>query len=143
MIDGTERPIARPKDAERQKEHYSGKKRRHTRKHLAAVDEGKRVLVLSEAREGKVHDKRLLDEEAVVEGIGDEIVIAVDLGFLGLQKEYDNIELLANCHPLMLRLNTSINTAKYTNSLHNFTYVISPTYSWSGRSITIPSTRFG
>ncbi len=28
MIDGTERPIARPKDQKRQKEHYSGKKRR-------------------------------------------------------------------------------------------------------------------
>lgn len=93
MIDGTERPIARPKDPERQKEHYSGKKRRHTRKHLAAVDEGKRVLVLTQAREGKVHDKRLLDEEEVVQGIPDEIVIAVDLGFLGLQKEYDNIEM--------------------------------------------------
>lgn len=93
MIDGTERPIARPKDSERQKEHYSGKKRRHTRKHLAAVDEGKRVLVLTQAREGKVHDKRLLDEEEIVEGIPDEIVVAVDLGFLGLQKEYDNIEI--------------------------------------------------
>ncbi|MBF2048723.1 MAG: transposase [Elainella sp. C42_A2020_010] len=94
MIDGTERPIARPKDPERQKEHYSGKKRRHPRKHLAGVDEGKRVLVLTEAREGKVHDKRLLDEEEIVQGIPDEIVIAVDLGFLGLQKEYDNIEML-------------------------------------------------
>lgn len=93
MIDGTERPIARPKDPERKKEHYSGKKRRHTRKHLAVVDEGKRVLVLTQAREGKVHDKRLLDEEEVVQGIPDEIVIAVDLGFLGLQKEYDNIEM--------------------------------------------------
>lgn len=93
MIDGTERPIARPQDQERQKEHYSGKKRRHTRKHLAAVDEGKRVLVLTGAREGRVHDKRLLDEVEMVEGIPDEIVIAVDLGFLGLQKEYDNIEM--------------------------------------------------
>ena len=26
IIDGTERPVQRPKDAERQKEHYSGKK---------------------------------------------------------------------------------------------------------------------
>jgi hypothetical protein len=93
MIDGTERPIARPKDSERQKENYSGKKRRHTRKHLAAVDEGKRVLVLTGARAGKVHDKRLLDEVEMVQGIPAEIVIAVDLGFLGLQKEYDNIEM--------------------------------------------------
>ena len=93
MIDGTERPIARPKDQKRQKEHYSGKKRRHTRKHLAVVDEGKRVLVLTQARAGKLQDKRLLDEEEIVQGIPDEIVIAVDLGFLGLQKESDNIEM--------------------------------------------------
>ncbi len=31
MIDGTERPIQRPIDPERQKLNYSGKKRRHTR----------------------------------------------------------------------------------------------------------------
>jgi hypothetical protein len=93
MIDGTERPIARPKDPERQTKYYSGKKRRHTSKHLAAVDEGKRVLVLSQAREGKVHDKRLLDEEGLAEWIPEAIPIAVDLGFLGLQKEYENIEM--------------------------------------------------
>lgn len=78
MVDGKERPIARPQDPERQKEHYAGKKRRHTRKHLAAVDEGKRVLVLTQAREGKVHDKWLLDEVEMVQGIPDEISIAVD-----------------------------------------------------------------
>ena len=93
MVDGTERPIARPKDPERQTKYYSGKKRRHTSKHLAAVDENKRVLVLSQAREGKVHDKRLLDEERMADGIPDAICIAVDLGFWGLQKEYDNIEM--------------------------------------------------
>jgi hypothetical protein len=57
------------------------------------VDEGKRILVLTQAREGKVHDKRLLNEEELIQGILDEISIAVDLGFLGLQKEYDNIEI--------------------------------------------------
>jgi hypothetical protein len=58
IIDGTERPIQRPVEQERQKLNYSGKKNRHTRKHLAGVDKGKRVLVLSPAREGKLHDKR-------------------------------------------------------------------------------------
>jgi hypothetical protein len=93
MIDGTERPIQRPKDSERQKENYSGKKRRTTRKHLAAVDERKRVLVLSKAREGKVHDKRLLDETQMAASIPDEVPIEVDLGFQGLQNEYVNIRI--------------------------------------------------
>lgn len=91
MMDGTERPIQRPQDPEKQKLNYSGKKRRHTRKHLAAVDETKHILVLSRAREGKLHDKRLHDEDDIAGSIPDEIPIEVDLGFLGLQKQYVNI----------------------------------------------------
>ena len=93
MIDGTERPIQRPQDPEAQKANYSGKKKRHTRKHLAAVDENKRVLILSQVREGKLHDKRFHDEDNIAGSIPDEIPIEVDLGFLGLQKEYENIHL--------------------------------------------------
>jgi hypothetical protein len=93
MMDGTERPIQRPQDAEVQKANYSGKKKRHTRKHLAAVDENKRVLVLSKAREGKLHDKRFHDQDDMAGAIPDEIAVEVDLGFLGLQKEYVNIRL--------------------------------------------------
>ncbi|NET30302.1 transposase family protein [Okeania sp. SIO1I7] len=55
MVDGTERPIQRPQDQQKQKSHYSGKKKRHTRKHLILTDRERRVLVLSKAREGKVH----------------------------------------------------------------------------------------
>ena len=93
MIDGTERPIQRPQDPEKQTLNYSGKKRRHTRKHLAAVDEIKRILVLSRAREGKLHDKKFHDEDDIAGSIPDEIPIEVDLGFLGLQKQYVNIRL--------------------------------------------------
>ncbi|MEA5623632.1 transposase family protein [Nostoc sp. UHCC 0251] len=93
MIDGTERPIQRPKDEEKQKSHYSGKKKRHTRKHLVMTDQAKRVLVLSKAREGKVHDKRQLNEEKLVDFVPDEVPIHVDLGFQGLQKEFVNIRI--------------------------------------------------
>ncbi len=93
MIDGTERPIQRPQDPEKQTLNYSGKKRRQTRKHLAAVNEAKRVLVLSRAREGKLHDKKFHDEEDIAGSIPDDIPIEVDLGFLGLQKQYVNIRL--------------------------------------------------
>jgi len=34
FVDGTERPIQRPKDKDRQKKHYSGKKKGHTTKNL-------------------------------------------------------------------------------------------------------------
>lgn len=90
MIDGTERPIQRPQAAEQQTLNYSGKKRRHTRKHLAAVDQRKRVLVLSKAREGKLHDKKCHDEEDIAGNIPDEMPIELDLGFLGVDKQYNN-----------------------------------------------------
>jgi hypothetical protein len=95
MIDGTERPIQRPQDPDQQKLNYSGKKRRHTRKHLAAVDQRQRVLVLSSSREGKLklHDKKFHDEEDIAGSIPDEIPIEVDLGFLGVQKQYVNIRI--------------------------------------------------
>lgn len=72
MIDGTERRIARPQDPEQQKQNYSGKKKRHTRKHLAAVDETKRVLIKSLAREGKLHDKRFHDEDDIAGSVQGE-----------------------------------------------------------------------
>lgn len=93
MIDGTERPIQRPDEPERQKQHYSGKKKRHTRKHLAAVAPNKEVLVLTIAREGKLHDKRFHDEDDMIGSIPDEIPVLVDSGFQGVQKQYVNIEL--------------------------------------------------
>lgn len=93
IFDGTERPVQRPKDAEKQKEHYSGKKKRHTRKHITGSTRSKRVILLSEARAGKIHDKRQLDEADLVSNIPDEVLVEGDLGFQGLQKEFVNIHL--------------------------------------------------
>lgn len=93
ILDGTERPVQRPQDSEQQKAHYSGKKKRHTRKHITVSTRQKRVVILTQARPGKVHDKRQLDEEDVVGNIPEEVAVAGDLGFQGLQKEFDNIHL--------------------------------------------------
>lgn len=64
IIDGTERPIRRPKDEERQRKNYSGKKKRHTVKNQVISDKktGK-IRALSRTVEGKKHDKKLADEE--------------------------------------------------------------------------------
>lgn len=44
FIDGTERRVQRPKDKESQKNHYSGKKKTHTKKNLVIVDSKKKYL---------------------------------------------------------------------------------------------------
>jgi len=64
IIDGTERRRQRPKKAEKQALHYSGKKKTHTDKNVlvaSATDE--QVLFLSGTYPGKTHDKRIADEE--------------------------------------------------------------------------------
>ena len=93
ILDGTERPVQRPQDSAQQKAHYSGKKKRHTRKHITGSTRQKRVILLSKARPGSVHDKRQLDEENLVRHIPDEVAVEGDLGFQGLQNEFENIHL--------------------------------------------------
>ena len=64
IIDGTERPIQRPKDRQKQRDYYSGKKKRHTVKNNVITDKRtKKVKVLSRTVPGKKHDKKLADEE--------------------------------------------------------------------------------
>lgn len=93
LIDGTERPIQRPQDSQKQKSHYSGKKKRHTRKHTVVTTPNRRILVLSQAREGTIHDKKQLDEEGLVPHIPDHIPIKGDLAYLGLPNEFVNIHI--------------------------------------------------
>lgn len=63
MLDGTERRVRRPKNAEQQKRKYSGKKKVHTVKNNVITEKltGK-IKGLSPTVDGKVHDKKLADE---------------------------------------------------------------------------------
>jgi DDE superfamily endonuclease len=51
------------------------------------------VILLTKAKAGKVHDNRQWDEAEVVGNIPDEVPIEGDLGFQGLQNEFENIRL--------------------------------------------------
>lgn len=88
FFDGTEQQINRPQ--RKQKEWYSGKKKRHTVKHLLVVTKKRkygmqqrklRIAAVARASPGKVHDKTMYDRATIrlqngVDGYG-------DLGFLG------------------------------------------------------------
>ena len=61
-----ERPIQRPKNPERQRQFYSGKKKRHSIKNNLIIERRTRKIKgLSTTCEGKKHDKRLADEQAL------------------------------------------------------------------------------
>ena len=80
-IDGTERPIRRPKDKERKKEDYSGKKKAHRKKNLLLSSDSRRVVYLGPTSPGSVHDKKLADESGLV--FPPDTLVLKDTGFQG------------------------------------------------------------
>ncbi len=88
FIDGTERPIQRPKDTEKQKANYSGKKKMHTRKNILITDKNRRVGYLSPPAEGKKHDYGMFKELFPPELFPNSITLWLDLGFIGVEKDY-------------------------------------------------------
>jgi hypothetical protein len=90
MIDGTERPIRRPKAAEQQKAKYSGKKKRHTVKNNIITEKktGK-IKGLSPTVSGKIHDKKLADEQGL--RFPENSKLWQDTGFQGYAPEHVTI----------------------------------------------------
>ena len=86
IIDGTERRIQRPQDAAEQQEKYSGKKKDHTVKNNLIIDiEERLVRYLSRTFAGRIHDKRMCDEEDYTFPPG--CVLFKDRGFQGFEPE--------------------------------------------------------
>ena len=85
IIDGTERPINRPKDKNKQKEYYSGQKKQHTVKNNLVTERGGKVVYLSDSYAGKLHDKKIADEEGYRFPPGSKLL--QDTGFQGYRPE--------------------------------------------------------
>lgn len=86
FIDGTERPVQRPQKSKRQTKHYSGKKKRHTKKNLVVTTSDKKILVLTPTKPGKNHDMQLLKNSELPQTIPRQVTTWVDMGFQGLDK---------------------------------------------------------
>lgn len=84
LTDGTERPIRRPKSEETQKETYSGKKKRHTKKYVT-ITHPRTQYILASTQEvaGSAHDKKILDDAALT--CISAIPVIGDSGFQGLE----------------------------------------------------------
>ena len=87
FVDATEQPVQRPRDAERQKQHYSGKKKRHTRKVQIIVNEHGVVREVSDSVPGAVHDRELFRQSGAAEAIPKETVTGGDAGYQGIQDD--------------------------------------------------------
>jgi len=83
-IDGTERRRQRPKNAEQQTAHYSGKKKTHCDKNVVIVQaKTTRVGFLSQTYAGKTHDKKIVDTEPI--DYPPETILYKDTGFQGYE----------------------------------------------------------
>ncbi|BDD12098.1 hypothetical protein FUAX_45300 (plasmid) [Fulvitalea axinellae] len=88
LADVTECEVPRKVNNAAQKEEYSGKSKRHTAKYLVFSAPNRKILYVSPLYPGSVHDKTIWDEtEIQVDGPN----ILVDLGFLGADKENENV----------------------------------------------------
>lgn len=86
FIDGVERKIQRPKKSKLNKKRYSGKKKTHTRKNIIVSNKKKFIYVVSPSKDGKFHDKSMLDKEHIAELLPDTAEVFVDKGFQGIDK---------------------------------------------------------
>jgi len=88
FIDGTERPIQRPKNKKRQRADYSGKKKRHMRKNIIIITRKKRVNFLSPTVHGRENDFTILKKEASPDCMPKRVRKHLDLGFKGFDKQF-------------------------------------------------------
>ena len=82
LIDGTERPIARPQHKGRRDRHYSGRRKRTTVKNVVATAGG-RVVLLTPTAPGRRHDKAEADRVRV--RLDGRIRLLGDSGFQGYE----------------------------------------------------------
>lgn len=80
LLDGTERPIARPQHKGRRDRHYSGRRKRTTVKNVI-VTAGRRVVLLTPTAPGRRHDKAEADRARV--RLSAQTRVLGDSGFQG------------------------------------------------------------
>jgi len=93
FIDATEQELPKPKDKDRRKEFYSGKRKRHTAK-MQVLSTKKLVLHLCRHVPGRVSDLVLLRATGVMHRIPKEkVVLRVDKGYEGLEEEHPKVRI--------------------------------------------------
>ena len=92
FIDATEQELPKPKDRERRKELYSGKRKRHTAKMQVVSTKNKLILHLCRHVPGRVSDHLLLRATGVMRRIPQQgVVVRVDKGYEGIEEEYPRV----------------------------------------------------
>jgi hypothetical protein len=92
FIDGTEQELPKPKDKDRRKEYYSGKRKRHTAKMQVVSTRRRLILHLCRHVPGRVSDQLLLRATGVMGKMPEDgVVVRVDKGYEGIEEEYPKV----------------------------------------------------
>lgn len=86
LVDATEQRVQRPQDTTQQAAYYSGKKKGHTLKTQLVCDDAHRILAISEAVPGAMHDKALADHVDTGARLPTDREVLCDKGYQGLEK---------------------------------------------------------
>src|SRR5437868_3370877 len=110
IIDGVEQPKRKPKDKQKRKSDYSGKKKRHTRKQLVTATPNGIIVDQSPSLGGRTHDFQAFKDDHAQRGVLKEFAdlrasLYGDSGFqdmaeMGLPLEVRLIERARRNHPL-------------------------------------------
>jgi IS5 family transposase len=84
FVDATEQAVQRPHQEASQKIHYSGKKKRHTRKTQIIVNEHGQIRDVSSSSPGSVHDLKHFRQSGAKKRIPKETTVGGDAGYDGL-----------------------------------------------------------
>lgn len=89
IFDGSEMPTKRPK--KRQKQSYSGKKKRHTKKFQIAINKRDNLIIgVSPPKKGKIHDKKQLEQTGWNDKLPDDVNRWGDTAYLGLDPDIND-----------------------------------------------------
>ena len=86
IVDATEQPVQRPQQDQKQRVHYSGKKKRHTVKTTIVVNEDGLIRAVTASTPGSLHDIKHLRISGVLDCIPIEVGVIADSGYDGLYK---------------------------------------------------------
>lgn len=89
FIDATEQEIPRPKNKQKRKTHYSGKKKRHTVKTQLTVNSKGLIIHKSRHVRGSTHDYTLYKHSHPK--LPSKVRAGLDLGYLGIKDDYPNL----------------------------------------------------
>lgn len=98
LVDATEQAIQRPEKEPMHRVHYSGKKKRHTRKTQIATTTTGLILHASKSTEGRCHDYRLFKEDNMLAQIHPlaqrfkRVCVWGDSGYQGMAKDFLDLQ---------------------------------------------------